>query len=291
MRIFIILNLRKSLLIDYTNKKIPNILTIAGFDPSAGAGVLADIKTIGALRAHGCAALTCLTIQNTQGVSRSDHLTAEFVSKQISTILSDISVEAIKIGVAANKTIIDAIAEQISKYPKIPIVLDTVFSVSANEFQFLDKLALDALTNQLLPLANIITPNLDEAAILMKKNKPKDVTEMISMAKDIHRDLGFVAGQLVYLKGGHLDDKISPDVIFDGTDIVELSTEKIDRKNTRGTGCTLSAAIAALIPQTESLLDACCGAKKYVTQAISKSTDQCFGKGRGSLNHFYNFFN
>ncbi len=268
-------------------KSTPKILTIAGFDPSGGAGVLADIKTISALGGYGCAAITCLTLQNTRGVAAIKPIDVNFILKQIQTILSDVEIDAIKIGIVPNKEVIVGIEGILKDLRGIPIILDPVFAASVNNFKFLDKTSISSMQDLLFPLATVITPNLDEAVLLMNSDKPAGIDGMVQMAKKFYSKFNMTEGQSIYLKGGHLKSEVLADVVYDGVKTKKFTISKINTPNTRGTGCTLSTAVATLIPKSHSHMDACEFAKNYVKGAIVNSRNFSAGSGNGPLNHFY----
>lgn len=268
-------------------KSTPKILTIAGFDPSGGAGVLADIKTISALGGYGFAAITCLTIQNTRGVEAIKPIGVNFILKQIRTILSDVEIDAIKIGIVPNKEVIVGIEGILKDLRETPIVLDPVFAASWNAFKFLDKNAISSMKDSLFPLAKVITPNLEEAALLMNGDLPTGIDGMVQLAKEFYSKFNMTEGQSIYLKGGHLKSEISADVVYDGVKTKKFTISKINTQNTHGTGCTLSTAIATFISKSNSHMDACEFAKNYVKGAIINSRNFSAGSGNGPLNHFY----
>ena len=257
-----------------------NILSIAGFDPSGGGGVLADIKTISALGGYGCAALTCNTVQNSTGVYQISGIDPGLLSHQISTIASDIQIDAIKVGALPSKEVIEVVARSLGDKKNIPIVLDPVISVSANGAVFLDDQALKVLIDKLVPLAKVVTPNLFD-------KEPKNLTEMTSAALEMHDRFYKMSDSVVYLKGGHLDGTTAPDIVSNGNVTKELIEKKVMDANFRGTGCTLSSAIATLAPRAKSLLVACEQAKKFVSGAITESSKFSGKKQNGPLNHFY----
>ncbi len=271
-------------------KKKPNIIAIAGFDPSGGAGVLADIKTISALGGCGRGVVTCATAQNSKGVKEMTSFGPDIVANQLDSILSDLEVSAIKIGVVSNLDSIIAIAKTLKAFPKIPVVLDTVLSAAANGYRFLGKSGITALRRWLVPLAKVVTPNLEEAAEITGKLFPKNLNEMITTAREMHKSFSYPVGKIIYLKGGHLESNTLSDVIFDGENIKILNSKRATGKNFHGTGCALSSAMATLIPQTNSLEEACRGAKAYVSDAILESHKLFPKDSYGELNHFYKFF-
>ena len=272
------------------NQQKPNIIAIAGFDPSGGAGILADIKTISALGGCGRGVVTCATAQNSKGVRQMTSFEQDIVAHQLHSILSDCEVSAIKIGVVSNPDSIIAIAKTLKAFPKIPVVLDTVLSASANGYRFLGKTGIAALRRWLVPLAKVVTPNLGEAAEITGKLLPNNLNEMIMSAREMHKIFSYPAGKIIYLKGGHLDSNKLSDVIFDGENIKILRSKRKTGQNFHGTGCALSSAMATLIPQTNSLEEACRRAKAYVNGAILESRKLSSKESYSELNHFYKFF-
>lgn len=259
----------------------PNVLSIAGLDPSGGAGILADVKAFSALGAYGTAVLTALTAQNTCRVTGVQPVAAAFVEAQLDTLLDDVHIDAIKIGMVCNAQIAQAIARRLAGSP-VPLVLDPVMVAKGGD-RLLDEGAVAVLREQLLPLATLITPNLPEAGVLLGRPAPTNLGEMQQAALDL-RALG---ARHVLVKGGHLPGTESPDVLYDGERLSSLSAPRIPTRNTHGTGCTLSAAVTALLPQRSSLGSAVRDAKQYVTAALQASERLAVGGGHGPLHHFH----
>ncbi|MDO4300455.1 MAG: bifunctional hydroxymethylpyrimidine kinase/phosphomethylpyrimidine kinase [Clostridia bacterium] len=254
------------------------ILTIAGSDCSGGAGIQADIKTITAHGMYAMSAITSLTAQNTTGVYGVFDSTPEFLANQLDCIFTDIKPDAVKIGMVSDKTLIKTIAEKLKKYKAENIVLDPVM-VSTSGSKLLREDAIEVLVNELMPLSILITPNLDEASVLLGR-KIKTVDEMRIAAKELGEK--YNCGVLV--KGGHLDEKAT-DVLFDKIEFYEFTSERINTGNTHGTGCTLSSAIACNIAEGHSLEESVKNAKEYLTGALKYGLD--LGKGSGPVNHCY----
>jgi hydroxymethylpyrimidine/phosphomethylpyrimidine kinase len=260
---------------------IPNLLTIAGSDPSGGAGILADIKTFSALGAYGAAVITALTAQNTCGVTGVELVSPAFVRAQLDSLFSDLQFDAIKLGMLANAELAGVVAEALASVA-CPIVVDPVMVAKSGD-RLLDADAIDCLRRRVLPLATVLTPNLPEAGVLLGRAAPANIAEMRSAAADLHS----LGPRYVVVKGGHLNAETSPDVLFDGHDFTELLSERVPTRNTHGSGCTLSAAIAALLPALPDALAAVRAAKAYVSAALLASHELEVGSGRGPLHHFY----
>ncbi|MCB1502442.1 MAG: bifunctional hydroxymethylpyrimidine kinase/phosphomethylpyrimidine kinase [Bauldia sp.] len=258
---------------------IPNILSIAGVDPSGGAGVAADLKTFAALGAYGMAAVTAVTVQNTRGVRGFELLAPAFVADQIDAVFADVRVDAVKIGMVGSAAIASAIAGVLGQREARHIVLDPVMVAKGGD-PLLDPDAVAAIRDRLVPLAEVITPNLPEAAVLLGTEEASDRTGMGAMA----RGLLALGPASVLLKGGHLDGPEATDVYDDGEASEILTATRIATKNTHGTGCTLSSAIAALLPR-HPRREAIRQAKAYVTGAIRGADRLDVGSGHGPLDH------
>ncbi|HAG85405.1 MAG TPA: bifunctional hydroxymethylpyrimidine kinase/phosphomethylpyrimidine kinase [Cyanobacteria bacterium UBA12227] len=260
--------------------KVSVALTIAGSDSGGGAGIQADLKTFAFHGVHGVSALTCVTSQNTQGVTRVDPLPAEAVVTQIEAVVSDIGVQATKTGMLLNQEIINAVASQVKILGLTPLVVDPVM-VSRTGVQLLDNEAVASLRDVLMPLATIVTPNRYEAQIL--SGLPiHTLDDMRAAAQRIYQ-LGTKA---VLVKGGGMTGNLrGVDVWFDGSVLSTLTTEQVETKNNHGTGCTLSSAIAANLALGKDLFSAVRLAKDYVTTALKYSLD--VGQGAGPVGHFF----
>jgi hydroxymethylpyrimidine/phosphomethylpyrimidine kinase len=261
---------------------IPIALSIAGSDPSGGAGIQADLKTFSALGVYGATALTALTAQNTRGVTGIHNVPPEFVSLQIDTVFADLRVDAVKIGMISTAEIARAVAASLRRAGARNVVLDPVM-IAKSGHVLLDPEAVAALREELVPLARVLTPNLPEAGVLLDGEMPKTLDEMRDAARALRR----LGPAYVYLKGGHLGGDESPDLLYDGTTLIELSARRVDTDNTHGTGCTLSSAIAALLPQRPDVRTAVEQAKAYVTAAIAASNRLHVGSGYGPVHHFH----
>jgi hydroxymethylpyrimidine/phosphomethylpyrimidine kinase len=265
---------------------IPNVLTIAGSDPSGGAGIQADLKTFSALGAYGMSVITALTAQNTRGVRAVQVMEPDFVAAQIDAIFDDVRVDAVKIGMVATASVATVIAERLRHHAACNVVLDPVMLAKSGD-RLLREDAVAAVRDRLAPLARVITPNLPEAAVLMSggapaTTEPATLAEMRQAVRTLHR----IGSQWVLLKGGHLTSEDSTDLLFDGETITEFASKRIDTRNTHGTGCTLSAAIAALLPRHD-MVEAVRRAKAYLTGAIAASGRLTVGSGHGPVHHFH----
>lgn len=252
------------------------ILTIAGSDSSGGAGIQADIKTITAHKMYALSAITSLTAQNTTGVYGVSDTAPDFLANQLDCIFTDIFPDAVKIGMVSDKELISTIACKLRQYKAKNIVLDPVM-VSTSGSRLLRAEAVDTLVSELIPLADIITPNLDEAAVLLGHDI-NTVDEMTENAVKLGRQYGCA----VLIKGGHLEND-AVDVLYDGGKIYKFSSERINTPNTHGTGCTLSSAIACNIASGLSLAESVQNAKDYLTGALKSGLD--LGRGSGPVDH------
>ncbi|MGG6895556.1 bifunctional hydroxymethylpyrimidine kinase/phosphomethylpyrimidine kinase [Rhizobium sp. BR 315] len=261
---------------------IRNVLSIAGSDPSGGAGIQADLKTFSACGVYGMAALTALTAQNTRGVSGVQPVPPQFVADQIAAIFADIRVDAVKIGMIANAAIASAVAEILTRHRDVPVVLDPVM-IAKGGAALLAADAVDVLTTQLLPLATVVTPNLPEAAALLHEPEARSREDMARQALALSK-LGPAA---VLVKGGHLESDESPDVLASAGTITWFETDRLPTKNTHGTGCTLSSAIAAEIAKGLPLPEAVASAKDYLAQAVAAAGQLSVGSGHGPVQHFH----
>jgi hydroxymethylpyrimidine/phosphomethylpyrimidine kinase len=261
---------------------IHNILSIAGSDPGGGAGIQADLKTFSALGCYGMAAITALTAQNTRGVSSIHVPPPAFVAEQIAAIFADIRVDAVKIGMPANAEIAGVVADALLRYRPRHIVLDPVMVATSGD-PLLEPEAVGTIRARLLPLASIVTPNLLEAAMLLGTTVPTDLAGMRDTAQALYR----LGAHAVLLKGGHLAGPSSDDLLWDGVSEHLVTAPRIATSNTHGTGCTLSSAIAALLPQEKDLAVAIARAKAYLTGALQSADQLSVGQGHGPLHHFY----
>ncbi|WP_343715715.1 bifunctional hydroxymethylpyrimidine kinase/phosphomethylpyrimidine kinase [Inquilinus sp.] len=264
---------------------IPNVLTIAGTDPSGGAGIQADLKTFSALGAYGCAVITALVAQNTRGVQAVELVSPTFVAKQIDCLLADVRIDAVKIGMLATGEIVRAVADALRRHGLTRVVVDPVMVAKSGD-RLLDPDAVAALREELLPLATVVTPNLPEAADLLGRAPAQRREEM----PEIAAALLALGPQAVLLKGGHLEEAESPDLLLSAAGSLALAAPRIATRNTHGTGCTLSAAIAALLPQRPDLESAVREAKAYLTGALAAADRLSVGGGHGPLHHFHRWW-
>jgi hydroxymethylpyrimidine kinase/phosphomethylpyrimidine kinase len=256
--------------------RVPSALTIAGSDSGGGAGIQADLKTFLALGVHGTSAICALTAQNTQGVSAVHDVPAVFVREQVLQVATDFDVAAAKTGMLSNPRIVETVADSIKEFAIPNLVVDPVF-MSKNQDVLLSEDSIDSLVSRLFPLATVITPNLEEAALLTGM-EIADIAGMKEAAKALHA----MGPEWVLVKGGHLGLDAT-DVLYNGEIFAEVTEERIVTFNTHGTGCTLSAAIAAYLALGSSVPEAVWGAKEYVTGAIRYGLD--VGQGYGPTNH------
>ena len=262
---------------------IPNVLTIAGTDPSGGAGIQADIKTFSALGAYATSAITAVVAQNTQGVRSYVALEPAFVSDQIDAVLEDVRIDAIKIGMVANARIAEAIAGRLSHHRIGTVVLDPVM-VAKSGHALLDDDAVAAVRDLLGPLSSLITPNLPEAAVLLGRTGDKWTGDEMQQALPELLELG---SEWILLKGGHLQNSDeSTDLLHDRGGTTVLSAPRIATRNDHGTGCTLSSAITALLPHYP-MVEAVRRAKSWLHAALAASDQLDVGRGHGPLHHFH----
>jgi hydroxymethylpyrimidine/phosphomethylpyrimidine kinase len=277
---------------------IANTLSIAGIDPSGGAGLFTDLRAFAALGTHGCGVVTALTAQNSQAVTGISMIDAAFVRQQLTTLFSDVRIDAIKIGMLGSPAVIGAVAEVLERrradFPEQVIVLDTVMIAKSGD-ALLERDAEGRLIEALVPLATVITPNLPEAGVLLRARPPETVAEMRRAAEKLRRLMRDEGARWVLLKGGHLSGEAT-DLLHDGDRMIELSAPRIDTRNTHGTGCTLSAAIAALLARIilsqgrlsrEPVEQAVRQAKHWLTEAIRQSGALSVGQGHGPVHAFH----
>ncbi|MCR4763420.1 MAG: bifunctional hydroxymethylpyrimidine kinase/phosphomethylpyrimidine kinase [Lachnospiraceae bacterium] len=255
-------------------------LTIAGSDPSGGAGIQADLKTMKGCGVFGMSAVTAITAQNTTGVRSIFKTPGNILKDQIDAVFEDIRPDAVKIGMTASAELISVIAERLAFYKADKIVLDPVM-VSTSGAKLMEDNAAEALKKELMPLATLITPNIPEACVLAGVSSIETEEDMVRCAKQISGEYGCA----VLLKGGHMDaSELSTDILcLKNMKIVRLSGKRLDNPNTHGTGCTLSSAIASFLARGYGLVDSVERGKRYLTDCIAQNLD--LGAGSGPLWH------
>ena len=258
--------------------KLPVALTIAGSDSGGGAGIQADLKTFAALGVHGTSAVTAITAQNTVTVTDIFTLPVAIIVGQIDTVVSDLDVQAAKTGMLASSEIIEAVAGAIEAHRIRRLVVDPVM-VAKGGAKLLRDDAIDALRSRLLPLAAVITPNIPEAEVILRRS-----IRSIQERKQAARDLVALGSRVAVVKGGHAEGDAT-DVYWDGSEMVELPATRLDTKNTHGSGCVFSAAIAAGLALGLKPLDAVLLAKEFITSAIARSLE--IGHGHGPVNPMF----
>ncbi len=261
---------------------VQNLLSIAGSDPSGGAGVQADLKTFSALGCYGMAVVTALTAQNTRGVSDVHVPPAQFVAAQIDAIFDDIEVAAVKIGMLATGFIVEAVAKRLAHYKPRFIVLDPVLAATSGDALAASDVA-EAIVRHLFPLATLVTPNFFEAARLSGHVIAADHAGMRRAAALLHAR----GAKAVLVKGGHVQGASCDDLLFDGASYRSFSVPRVATRNTHGTGCALSSAIAAYLAQGLQLGDAIEAAKAYLTGALAAADQLTVGQGAGPVHHFF----
>ena len=268
-----------------SKKSYPIALSIAGSDSSGGAGIQADLKTFSSLGVYGTTAITAITAQNTQGVHSQLAITPQMVYDQIIAVMEDLNPSVVKIGMLSNSDIVCAVAEALSQY-QLPIILDPVI-VSSSGHRLLSIEAQESLKERLLPLSTLVTPNIPEMEAL--------TSVTLSTYKDKERAAHYLielGAKAILLKGGHEEGDTKSDTLFSasptGIKATTFSSQTIHTKNIHGTGCTLSAAIAAFIARGESINEAIAKAKSYISDAIRAGADVAIGNGFGPVNHGFN---
>ena len=271
--------------------RIANILSIAGSDPSGGAGIQADIKVFSALVCYGMAAITALTAQNTMGVRDVCLTPPKNLAAQIAAIFADIKVDAVKIGMLGSAANVETVAIQLRQAAATHqagaanIVLDPVLIATSGDSLGGDELAAP-MRQKLFPLARLVTPNLFESAVLAGTPVPQSLADMRAVAKKLH-ELGAAA---VLVKGGHLSGSESIDLLFDGVNFETFASPRVATRNTHGTGCALSSAIAALLGQGFALKQAVAAAKAFLNGALAAADRLEVGQGHGPPHHFYDLW-
>ena len=273
-----------------TASAIANVVSIAGVDPSGGAGLLADLKTFSALGAYGCGVVAALTAQNTLTVTGVHVTPTDFLRLQIDTLFVDVRVDATKIGMLGSADVTATVADRLAHWQAANVVLDPVMVAKSGD-SLLAKGAIGMMREALCPRAFLITPNLPEAGVLLEQRAPESVKEMYRAAERLRALLPLSSERWVLLKGGHLPGNEVVDLLFDGDRMVELPAPRIATKNTHGTGCTLSSAVAALLPQMgggfRPVESAVRQARHWLLGAIAHAGELGVGQGHGPVHHFH----
>jgi hydroxymethylpyrimidine/phosphomethylpyrimidine kinase len=260
-------------------------VTIAGSDSGGGAGIQADLKTFSALGVYGASVITALTAQNTIGVQGIHDVPPDFVAQQIDSVFSDLSVNAVKIGMLSQPAVIEAVAEGLARHGAKQVVLDPVM-VAASGDRLLAPQAVDALRRVLLPMALLVTPNLPEAAALLDEPLAQDEQAMRRQAERILA----LGPRAVLVKGGHGTGHESADILMDAQGVRRFAAPRVETRNTHGTGCTLSSAIAAGLARGLPLDDAVATTKSFISAAIGASGQLDIGRGHGPVHHFHAYW-
>ena len=262
--------------------KLPIALTIAGSDSSGGAGIQADLKTFTAFSVYGASVVTALTAQNTQGVRSLEAVSPAFVVAQLDAVLDDLEVGAIKSGMLATAGIVSAISQRLAAARRPPLVVDPVMVATSGDALIAPD-AVEAVRRVLIPLATLITPNLPEAARLLNSQQATSDAEIAAQAKALHA-LGCRA---VLIKGGHGEGGMAVDFLYDGERLQPFARPRVDTRHTHGTGCTLSAAITALLALGVPLSDAVARAKTFVWEGLHAGRNGGIGRGTGPVDVLY----
>lgn len=257
-------------------------LTIAGSDCSGGAGIQADLKTMSAHGVFAMSVIVSVVAENTQRVIDIQDITPDMILKQMEAVFEDIRVDAVKVGMLSAKECMLAVSQGLKRYKPQNVVIDPVMYAKGG-CPLMNPDAIDLLISEIIPLADIITPNIPEAEKI-SGIKIKSTDDMKNACEIIYR----MGTKAVIIKGGHSESESSTDILFDGKEFFSLTTPRINTKNTHGTGCTLSSAIAANLALGKSVSEAVSRSKQYVTSAIEHSLS--IGKGYGPTNHFYNLY-
>lgn len=269
-------------------KKYSRVLTIAGSDSGGGAGIQADIKAISATGGYAASAITAVTVQNTLGVKAVHDVPVEIIKGQISAVLEDIGADAVKIGMLSNKEVVRAVRSTLDEFGITQIVLDPVMVATSGD-RLIDEDAVEVLATELAPYARVITPNIPEAEILagVRIASQEDLPQV---ARALSSAMSSISGRKVsvLMKAGHLDDDELVDYFYNAEEdhTVELRSRRVDSRNTHGTGCTLSSALASFLAQGFSLDDAARKAKEYISAAIEAGAGYEIGHGHGPVKHF-----
>lgn len=268
------------------SKTYHKVLTIAGSDSGGGAGIQADLKTFSAIGCYGMSVITALTAQNTQGVTSIHAVPSSFAGEQMEAVFSDMGTDAVKIGMLYSAELIKVVAEQLTKHDAAKIVLDPVMIAQSGDKLVQDD-AIEAIKKYLMPLADVVTPNLPEAAVLLGRelSRIEDVPEAA-------RELADYGSKAILIKGGHLKDASSTDFLYLAREdrFVQMEGERIETVNNHGTGCTLSSAIASYLAKGNSIEEAVRKAKIYISETIRAGAKYTLGHGHGPVHHFFKFW-
>ena len=268
-------------------RMVPNVLTIAGSDPSGGAGIQADLRTFAAFGVHGCAAISLLTAQNTREITGTLATPPDFLTLQLETLFNDVSIDAVKIGALGNADVVRAVARSLGARATRSVVLDPVVR-AGNGAPLLDDAGVCALVTELLPLVHLVTPNALEAGVLCGAPAPTTRRAALDAARALH---GAGAAN-VLLTGGHIDDgNECIDLLFDGERFHELRVPRVAAGRLHGTGCTLSSAIAALLARGHALPEACTEAQRFVAAAIAERDALAVGSGARPVHQLAGLWN
>jgi len=257
-------------------------VTIAGSDSGGGAGIQADLKTFSALGVYGASVVTAITAQNTQGVAAIHDVPAQMIGAQIDAVFSDLAVNAVKIGMLSVPVAIATVAAGLERWRQTHIVLDPVMIATSGD-RLLAPEAIEVLKRELIPRALVVTPNLHEAAALTGMPLAQNEDEMRAQAEKLLA----IGAKAVLIKGGHAQSADATDLLVTPSAVARFTAQKIDTKNTHGTGCTLSSAIAAGLAKGLRLAEAVADAKAYVTAAIAAADELDIGRGHGPVHHFH----
>ena len=266
------------------SKRYYRVPTIAGSDIGGGAGIQADLKTFSALGCYGMSVITSLTAQNTKEVTAIHAVPPSFVREQMEAVFSDIGVDAVKIGMLYSDELIETVTEQLKSHQAKNIVLDPVMVAKSGDRLLKDDKTVEAMKKHLMPLATVITPNLPEASTFLNRSiqSPDDMQHAA-------RELAQYGSKNILIKGGHLDEQDSSDLLFITTEerFVVLKGERIATRNNHGTGCTFSSAIASFLAKELPLEESVKLAKEYITEALREGAEYEIGDGHGPVHHFY----
>ena len=266
-------------------QRLPIALTIAGSDPSGGAGIQADLKTFTVLGVYGASVITALTAQSTQGVSGIHPVPADFVARQIDAVVGDLTVGATKIGMLHDADTVRVVAEAVRRHNLHPLVVDPVMVATSGDSLMSDDMVA-ALKAELLPLSDLLTPNLPEAARLVERNVAASTYEMVLQA----RELMALGCKAVVVKGGHAYGREAMDILVDAggsSGVTHLALPRVDTPNTHGTGCTFSAAVTAHLARGEPMVAAVWAAKRFVHAALEAGAGLAIGQGSGPVDHLH----